>query len=534
MEIKNIYTKIKELIERNQFVLYLVIFIIVLFTYLWVQSSPTFLDPDSYYHLKISRLIYENRGPIINFPWLQFTVLKNYYIDHHFLYHVLAVPFILLFGDFPGFKFFTVILATAFVLLSYTFFKRYKLIYPEIFILTLLFAPALLFRISLAKASAFSLLILFFGIYCLFKRYYYLLFLLSFFYVWSYGGFLLILGVTGIYVLSEAVNKMIKRNLAKSYNHNLIFLFKHIFNIENLKLVFASATGIICGLIINPYFPKNLLFYWQQIVQIGLVNYRKVVNVGGEWYPYNISNLLPDSGVIIIFAALALVLFFIFHKKQKTESIFFLILSILFFILTLKSKRYVEYFIPFLVYFSAFSLTHSLQGINIAEYFKKIKKESARLGKIIFITIIYLAIIIPTIFIKDIIEIHKSFEGGIKFTRFSGIATYLKNNSAKGDIIMHTSWDDFPMLFYQNDKNYYIVGLDPTFMYKYNPNLYESYADITMAKKSDNLYQEIKNNFRASYFIVNKGRDQLERNLILDDNFSKVYEDNDAKIFKLK
>jgi hypothetical protein len=90
------------------------------------------------------------------------------------------------------------------------------------------------------------------------------------------------------------------------------------------------------------------------------------------------------------------------------------------------------------------------------------------------------------------------------------------------------------MLFYHNDKNYYIVGLDPTFMYNYDKNLYNLFADITMAKKSNNLYQEIKNNFHASYFIVDEDRLQLAKNLQNDGNFTKVYEDTDGSVYKLK
>lgn len=525
--------KTRELIKKNQFVLYLIIFLVALFVYLWIQSSPSFLDPDSFYHLKMAKLIYENRGPILNFPWLQFTVLKDYYIDQHFLYHVFAIPFIYVLGDFLGFKFYTVILSTAFILLSYALFKKYKLIYPGLFVILLIFSPALLFRISLAKASAFSLIILFIGIHCIFRKKYWLLCALSFFYVWSYGGFLLILGMAGLFAIADSLDFILKNKIA-GFWRKILSLAKKLFSLDNIKLILATALGIILGVIVNPYFPKNVYFYWQQIVQIGIINYRGAVNVGGEWYPYDIANLLPDSGAIIIFAALAIILFVILYKKQKKESIFFFLATIIFLGLTLKSKRYVEYFIPFLVYFSAFALTFGLEGTNIFNYLKQVKKENARLGKILTVTIVYLVIIIPFILAKDLYQTHESYTGGIKFSRFAGISQYLLKNSMPGEIVMHTSWDDFPMLFYYNDKNYYIVGLDPTFMYNYNSQLYNLYADITMAKISTNLYSQIKNNFKASYFIVNSGRDQLERNLILDGNFSKVYSDSDGEIFKLK
>jgi len=534
--------KTKELIAKNQFILYLVVFFLGFFTYLWLQATLTFLDPDSFYHLKMVKLI-AAKGPILNFPWLQFTILKNIYIDHHFLYHVLAIPFVKFLGDFVGFKLYTVILATLFLLLSYAFLKKEKIKAAEIFVLFLLFAPDFMFRISLAKASAFSLIILFGGIYFILKEKYWPLILISFLYVWSYGGFSLILVMAIIFgmanslektIISAGLNFRIKRHWLKKIVDYVLLLFKNFFTIRNLKPFLAVLTGIILGVVINPYFPKNLSFYWQQLVQIGIINYRGKVNVGGEWYPYDIFNLISDSGAAMILGAISLILFFIFIKKQKNKSIFFGLAAFLFFIMTLKSKRYVEYFIPFLVYFSAFTINYIWQNVELKKFIAKVKQENYVLGVLSKFVLIYVIIIFPLLMAKDAYITKKSYIGGISFQRFEGIANYLEKNSKPGEIVMQTDWSDFPMLFYHNDQNYYIVGLDPTFMYNYDAKLYNLFADITMAKKSNDLYHDIKDVFRASYFIVNKDRLQLAINLQNDGNFAKVYEDSDGSLYKLK
>jgi hypothetical protein len=535
--------KPKELIAQNQFILYLLVFFAAFFVYLWIQSTPSFLDPDSFYHLKMSRLILE-QGPITNFPWLQFTVLKDYYIDHHFLYHVLTIPFIYFLGDFIGFKIYTVILASFFILLSFAIFKKIETPYPVIFSFLLLFSPAFMFRISLAKATAFSLILLFLGIYFLFRQRYFLLALIAFLYVWSYGGFLLLLGVSFIYVLANFIDRtFINKEMTNQPKEPQIFFklkdwlwnfFKKIFSAGNIKAVLATLAGTVLGLILNPYFPKNLKFYWQQIVQIGLINYRGAVNVGGEWYPYKIMDLLSESGVVMIIGIISLILFVLFIKKQKTESIFFFITCLIFFIFTLKSKRYVEYFVPTLAYFSAYTISSILRDFSLNDFINDLKKDSFALGAMARTALIYILLIFPVIMAKDAYITRQSFIGGIPFDNFSGISNYLAQNTQPGEIIMQTDWDDFPMLFYYNSKDYYIVGLDPTFMYNYDPVLYNLFADITTAKKTDNLYEAVKGNFFASYFIVDRGRDQLMRNLLKEENFSKVYEDKDGLIFKLR
>lgn len=534
--------KFQKLMEKNQFILYLVLGFLTFYVFLFIQSHPTFLDPDSFYHIKLTKLIAE-QGPIIKFPWLQFTVLKDYYVDHHFLYHFLAIPFVKFFGDVIGFKIYTVLLATLFVFGSYAFFKKYKLAYAEIFLLALLFAPALIFRISLAKASAFSLLILFAGIYCLFKNRYGLLFLLAWIYVWSYGGFLLLLVMASFYILAQTIyltfidqafwHKIRQRFWPVKLREHVVHFFINLFSLENCKRFLAPLSGIIFGLIINPSFPQNIRFYWQQIFEIGVVNYRGAVNVGGEWYPYQLSKLLGDSGLAIILGAVCLVLFFVCWKKQKSASWFFFLTTVFFFVLTLKSQRYVEYFIPFLVYFSAFSFYYSTQAVDFARFFRELKKKSYILGTLSYFVLLYLACLLPGLLIKDAYIVYKQYGGGFKAEQFAGISRYLIANSAPGEIIMQTDWDDFPLLFYHNDKNYYIVGLDPTFMYNLDPQLYQLFADITMAKKQDNLYADVKNTFQASYFIVDADRAQLRQNLQKDGHFFKVYEDKDGTVYKV-
>src|SRR5437660_10110472 len=66
----------------------------------WLQRQTQAIccgDYDGYYHIKWSRLIWDNlragHFPPA-FPWLPLTTLnpKNY-VDHHLLYHIILIPF---------------------------------------------------------------------------------------------------------------------------------------------------------------------------------------------------------------------------------------------------------------------------------------------------------------------------------------------------------------------------------------------------------------------------------------------------------
>ena len=107
-------------------------------------------------------------------------------------------------------------------------------------------------------------------------------------------------------------------------------------------------------------------------------------------------------------------------------------------------------------------------------------------------------------------------------------------NSPEGSIVIHSDWDDFPVLFYHNSHNYYIVGLDPTFMYEYDKDLYWKWVDLTTGKEVKNVYQVVKNQFNASYIIIEKDHLGMDRIINGSLGFELIYEDNEAKIYQVK
>jgi hypothetical protein len=48
-----------------------------------------------------------------------------------------------------------------------------------------------------------------------------------------------------------------------------------------------TVGGMILGNLINPYFPQNLLLFWEHFYTKFKVGSDFAVAVGGEWYPYS-------------------------------------------------------------------------------------------------------------------------------------------------------------------------------------------------------------------------------------------------------
>lgn len=59
---------------------------------------------------------------------------------------------------------------------------------------------------------------------------------------------------------------------------------------------------------------------------------------------------------------------------------------------------------------------------------------------------------------------------------------YIRENSEPGEVIFTDDWDTFPIFFYHNSYNRFIVGLDPKFTQERRPDLWERYCRITQAR----------------------------------------------------
>lgn len=482
----------------------------------WWQLSTNFPDPDAFYHMKMGQLLFD-QGVVKDFTWQQYTVLKDYYIDHHLLYHIFMIPFVVIGNALVGAKIFVVLGITAFILCLVYVLRKLNLRGAFLIGLVIALSAPFTFRLNLVKANSLSLIILFLGLYLAYRRRYIWLAVLSFFYVWAYGGFALMILVVGLIAVIDLVqNKKFKRNLI---------------------LIASNVAGILLGLVINPYFPKNLSFYWQQVVQIGIINYQDKIGVGGEWYPYGIVELLTGCSFLTVLAFLAIILFAVFIKKQNDLSWLGLGVFILGLALVLKSRRYIEYYVPLTAFFVITVFNASFKEWTIKKvwpYFKSFWQKNFINKFIVFVFLVYFCLVIPAIAVKDFTINNKDLREGISYYKFEAASTWLQQNSEPGDIVLHSDWDDWPVLFYHNSHNYYIVGLDPTFMYNYDQDLYWKWVNITIGKQKDDLPQIIGDEFKASYVMVEKDHGGMDRNISKFEEFGVVYEDAEVKIYKLK
>ncbi len=518
---------------------YLLVFSLAFMVFLVLQATPYFADPDSFYHAKMALLI-RDQGLVKDFPWLRLTVLGQSYTDQHMLYHILLIPFVTWFKPLVGLKLATVVFGSTLFTVIYWMFRQFKVRWPLVFILLLLLIRPFTFRVSLAKAPSTSLIFFFIGLTWIFQYKLKRIFFLAFAYVWYYGGFPL-LGVAALIASStswlynrfhgvkshryvQKVFSLLGRHIRRSRERHL--------NIEMLGVV---ALGILAGLVINPYFPQNLTFYWHQLVNIGIINFQHIIGVGAEWYPYAFGDLVANGAIASLLVLLALLGMMFKTKQQSKQTWALFMLTIFFFLLTMKSRRYVEYYIPTAVIFSAFAISDALRNISNHQMAKELRGVFHGTGRFLLGLLLAAYVLFGLGYIvgRDFRNEMADLQGGFRLDKFQSVGLWLSLNTPVGSRIVHSDWDEFPVLFYMDSHNSYVAGLDPTFLYKANPDTYWTWANITLGKFSGNLKDAVTKTLGAQYVFVASGHLVMDEEFSENPDFRVVYRDAEATVYQV-
>lgn len=516
------------------------VFAIAFLTFFVFQFTTTFADPDSFYHVKMALLIRDHGIPQ-EFPWLPFTTLADSYIDQHLLYHFILIPFTLVGDPIVGGKLATVVLAAGTVTVFAWVLRRLHVWSPAFWVAVLLVTNPFVFRVSLAKTSALSLIILFVAFWLLVSYRHRWLLVVSFGYVWTYGGFALLPLIATVYAVVSLVVDAFRRRRWVPWAWLMGVVdppsrrsrwFRPL-TLQPIRAWGAVVLGTVAGIVLHPSFPTNLTFYWHQLVQIGIINYRDTIGVGGEWYAYEFLDLLANNVFITIALVLGIILFLIHLRRQTRVSTTLLILAVFFFVLTLRSRRFVEYYVPFAALFGAYVITLTRPAVNWRSIRQQLQDFTRERRIVTALIVGYLLIAVPTIVVRDMVSNRRSFEQGFPVTKFKSAMTWLRSVSRPGDIVFHSDWDEFPILFYYNDQSRYIAGLDPTFLYVADPDRYWAWVNVTTGTGVPDLLKTLQQTFGASYVFLEKDHTAMEALVRAEPALDLVYEDAEAKIYRV-
>ncbi len=496
-------------------------------------------DWDGYYHIKWSSLLWENfrQGKWLpEFVWLPLTVLNAQdYADHHFLFHLLQIPFLWFFEPVMAAKLAAVFYGSLAVFSVYWLMFRYRVDYLLVWLAALLTcASSFLFRINMAKAPPLTIILTVLGIYLLFERKYRWLLPLMFAFVWTYSLFPLLLFAAVFWTLIIVWNER---------------------RIEWRPLAYTVG-GMILGNIINPYFPQNLLLFWEHFYTKFKVGSDFVVSVGGEWYPYSGQELLLNFPIALVAMLIGYILFVPKNGKLPEKSTFFLMFVSVLLVAQFRSKRFAEYFPPFAILFAAFSwreffaptVTHLSEDSNFETEtsFETNRKTAGRdvyaalkqaavwtLGAFLVVWLVYNLRGIDFAGFKEA-GLVSTLQGNEPNDKYKRATDWAKENIPEGERIFNCNWDDFPKLFFYDTKHSYVYGLDPNYLYSENPELSKLIPDITSGKIEE-AAPIIREKFGSRFIFSDAKENQDMIAKCLESGWCEMaYQDDEAIYLKIR
>jgi len=492
-------------------------------------------DADSLYHLRHAWLY--RTGSLFNsdFPWTQYSVIRTEGSDLWYGFHLLLMPFTG--GDMViGLRLAGVVL-TLLLLASFGWIGvRHRLALPFLWPFLLLFAvPNVLFYFVMVRPHILSLV----------------------------GGLLLLSFLTrGSWLM------ILASSAAITFFHLSYFWFGPTILVAFIAVRFAEsalarrenpaagryampwkvvgivAVGSLVGLVLRPSPLGGVRLAYVQIVELAMVKLGSLpLTFGTELHPLSIRDLVVSSTLFLVMWLAALVVFGKTSRARGSseapggeQTLLWATgaISTLFFLLTIGMA--VRFFVVWVAFGTLF----------IGLVFSRMPANSLiRKRQVIVLPLLFLFMIPFALWRHRLNETYVANPPGM----LRGASEWLVTHSAPRDIVFHAHWDEFAALFFRNQRNYYIGGMDPIFQFAYSPKLYWEFYYLSVDQVSDSTcdrfpcsreglvdtHDVLKNDFKAKYVLIAPSRNPRFYNyLAASSRYLRQFQDQDAAVFAVE
>jgi hypothetical protein len=467
-------------------------------------SSPAFFSTDDYYHARVSEQMVLQGKLNLDFPWLPLTILSpERFVDHHLLYHMwIAYP--VYWWGMTGAKLATVALAAAGVLAAWIMLRGIHVRCPAIWALGIFgSASTFLFRSLMIRVPVFGVLLLFLVLHVMFQKKYKWLVPLAFLFTWLYSSGVVVL--LGSFIACYcAATFFTERRIA-------------------WQPVVYTVLGMVLGFVINPFFPQNIGFIAENLLP--KVDLENSVPVGAEWYPLQTRALMSIATGSLV-ALIAGVLRASFGGKRDRVEFTLLLTTLMTLLMTFNSMRFLEYFPPFAVLFCAAAWGRDEWVLKWTPWapLKRIRK---------LVWPFALIAIISYFGVSTVHYVYRMAQSSRDPLEFAGAATWLERNTPEGTLVMSTGFNDFSRLYFYNQSNNWVIGLDPTYLQLVSPRMWDEYYAMTMGRVT-NPSRLLAGTFGTQYVVSWVNHDFVptaeadpNMQLVFRDRYNTVWKVND-------
>lgn len=441
---------------------------------IYFSVSGVSSQDDQWFYFKISDLFRTNGwSTITDFKWLYFTNLAQDHLNYGMtLYHFFLVPFTFFQDKIFGMKLAGTVFASAVPTLVFYVWREMRI--KKAFLWALFFyvfiSADILWRLFINRSFVLIDGLILLEIYLLHKKKYWPLFFIAMLHTWWHTGTFWV--VPMLAVLYELIR----------YANSKKVFFKNIL---------AGIVGACAGFIFYP--PHSDQFFssmnpksWIQSLTSYFygVNTTAAIRHGGEVYKRDFLALFTNNYFIFIAFVFLIVLniaLYIYRKKNNgrdldenadrvvlREFLFALCIFLALGVIAV-SFRFQDLLLPCLMMGFAVSVQFfSERGF--------LKIENSLIRKIMIISGL---IFLSYLFANRLLDLRNRIGDGKSYEKYEKAAIWLKENTEKNEIIYNTDWGQAPVLFFYNDWNYYVVGLEPKSLYRYDQELYWLWHNIS-------------------------------------------------------
>ncbi|MDQ6950936.1 MAG: hypothetical protein Q9M26_04660 [Mariprofundales bacterium] len=478
------------------------IFLLAWLTFAVMQfASPGLAGIDGYYHATIAHIVWQH-GIHFAFPYLPFTTLNaDHFVDMHMLFHIVQSPFTAWLPADRAVKYAEATFCATLFTLFFFILRLHRIRFPVLWTIFLFAAtPIFLYRLNLPRPPVFAVFYILLAFHFLIHRHKTGIFLVAMAFAWTYKAFPILIPMA---LFAIIVFWHTERKIA----HELLWL---------------TLGGMAAGLIITPWFPDNVIFLWDAIrMKILTSNFH--THVGNEWYPYDTWYLLQRAYLPLAAVAIGLWITDRHEWKSDPPRLFWMMMSLFWMVMLFKSRRFAEFFVPSAVMFLAFALRPHLDQLTLRWQRSNWRPLAAITA--VSIMLVYTA---TQTFSDEV----KQMAGRAPITAYAGGANWLKNHTPKGSLVFHTDWDDFPRLFFFNQHNRYIVGLDPDYMRLHDAKLYQQWRNISRGE-NQHPAKSILKQFGARFVFTDNRHKKFRKYADRSDLMRTVFHDTYTTVYEI-
>ncbi|MCO6437658.1 MAG: hypothetical protein J5J06_11260 [Phycisphaerae bacterium] len=477
---------------------------------------------DSFYHIKMAELL-PQFGLLDRFPWLRFVYFRDAgdaFVSHHYGFHVILWPFVAasnaLYGDaLPGGRW------------AMTFFFGLNLVLFDLilirsgvrsrwfWLLLMVCLPAHFYtRQAYVRAIGPSLSLLLLMCLLLHRRgravWLGLVIALS---IQIYLGSVMFAPmVIALYALACVAAPVQEREWP-------------------MGLLLWCVAGWVAGILLHPYAGGMAEFLRLQVFGSGL---SPDIEVGSEWRPYeNLWWFAQFVATPMSVWLTAMLLRLRLGPAIDRWTMFLLLLNVAFLLLVLKARRFMEYWPVFCLLASAVTAAPAVNPA-VSGMLEWATARGAVWRRLVTWLPVGAALLVGSGIVLASPLWHDIRGGGrckYDLAAVREAMAYLKEHSQPGDVIFTDDWDIFPVYFYYNSYDYYIVGLDPKFTQERRPELWQRYVQITRGQtpRTDQVTIEVAPGERITRTVESRLADIRDefgaRFAIVDGDHQPLFDD---------